>query len=112
MEAKGLKGFILKWLGVEPAQQDTKIIVHEAVTHGADVLKNHLWYRGDPTELEQYYKQLAEMEVNIYSTTVRSKFWASVPNGDVRIRKIHSGSSISPTTMSERVSTIIAGKPE
>ena len=32
MESKGLKGFILKWLGVEPAQHDTKILVHEAVT--------------------------------------------------------------------------------
>ena len=91
MESKGLKGFILKWLGIEPAQHETQILVHEAVTHEADVLKNQLWYRGDPTELEQYYKQLAEMEVNIYSTTVRSKFWAAVPNGDVRIRKVHSG---------------------
>lgn len=106
MEAKGLKGFILKWLGVEPAQQETKILVHEAVTHGADVLKNQLWYRGDPSELEQYYKQLAETEVNIYSTTVRSKFWASVPNGDVRIRKIHSGL---PAMMIDTLADIVVG---
>ena len=106
MEAKGLKGFILNWLGVEPAQQDTKILVHEAVTHGADVLKNQLWYRGDPTELEQYYKQLAETEVNIYSTTIRSKFWAAVPNGDVRIRKVHSGL---PAMMVDTLSDIVVG---
>ena len=106
MEAKGLKGFVLKWLGIEPAQQDTKILVHEAVTHGADVLKNQLWYRGDPTELEQYYKQLAEMEVNIYSTTVRSKFWSAVPNGDVRIRKVHSGL---PAMMVDIISDIVVG---
>lgn len=104
MEAKGLKGFVLRWLGVEPAQHDTKILVHEAVTHGADVLKNQLWYRGDPTELEQYYKQLAETEVNIYSTTIRSKFWASVPNGDVRIRKVHSGL---PAMMVDILSAIV-----
>lgn len=90
-EAKGLKGFILHWLGIEPAQHDTQILVHETITHEANVLKNKLWYRGDPAELEQFYKQLSETEVNIYSTTVKSKFWASVPNGDVRIRKIHSG---------------------
>ena len=106
MEAKGLKGFILNWLGIEPAQQDTKILVHEAVTHGADVLKNQLWYRGDPTELEQYYKQLAETEVNIYSTTIRSKFWAAVPNGDVRIRKVHSGL---PAMMVDILSDIVVG---
>ena len=105
-EAKGLKGFVLRWLGVEPAQQDTKILVHEAVTHGAEVLKNRLWYRGDPSELEQYYKQLAETEVNIYSTTVRSKFWASVPNGDVRIRKVHSGL---PAMMIDTLSDIVVG---
>lgn len=106
MEAKGLKGFILKWLGVEPAQQETKITVHESVTHGADVLKNQLWYRGDPAELEQYYKQLAETEANIYSTTVRSKFWAAVPNGDVRIRKVHSGL---PAMMVDTLSDIVVG---
>lgn len=106
MEAKGLKGFVLRWLGVEPAQHDTKILVHEAVTHGADVLKNQLWYRGDPSELEQYFKQLAEAEANIYSTTIRSKFWAAVPNGDVRIRKVHSGL---PAMMVDILSDIVVG---
>ena len=90
-EIKGLKGFILNWLGIEPAYHDTKILVHEVMTHDANVLKNQLWYRGDPVELEQFYKQLAETDVNVYSTVIKSKFWAAVPNGDVRIRKIHSG---------------------
>ena len=90
-EITGLKGFILNWLGIEPAYHDTKILVHEVMTHEANVLKNQLWYRGDPVELEQFYKQLAETDVNVYSTVIKSKFWASVPNGDVRIRKIHSG---------------------
>lgn len=90
-EMTGLKGFILNWLGIEPAYHDTKILVHEVMTHDANVLKNQLWYRGDPVELEQFYKQLAETDVNVYSTVIKSKFWASVPNGDVRIRKIHSG---------------------
>jgi hypothetical protein len=106
MEHKGLKGFVLKWLGIEPAQQETKILVHEAVTHEAEVLRNQLWYRGEPTELEQYFKQLAETEVNIYSTTIRSKFWAAVPNGDVRIRKIHSGL---PAMMVDILSDIVVG---
>lgn len=103
-EMRGLKGFILSWLGIEPAQQETKILVHEAITHSANVLKNQLWYRGDPAELEQFYKQLAETEANIYSTTVKSKFWASLPNGDVRIRKIHSGL---PAMMIDTLSDIV-----
>ena len=90
-EMKGLKGFILNWLGIEPAPQETRILVHEAITHAANVLKNQLWYRGDPSELEQFYKQLAEADANVYSTTIKNKFWASIPNGDVKVRKIHSG---------------------
>lgn len=105
-ETRGLKGFILNWLGVEPAHQETRILVHEAMTHGAEVLKNKLWYRGDPAELEQYYKQLAETDANTYSTTIKSKFWASVPNGDVRIRKIHSGL---PAMMVDILSAIVVG---
>lgn len=104
-ETKGLKGIVLRWLGIEPVQHETKILVHESVTHEADVLKNQLWYRGDPAELEQYYKQLAEMETNIYSTTAKSKFWASVPNGDVRIRKVHSGL---PAMLVDKLSDIVA----
>lgn len=90
-EMKGLKGFILNWLGIEPAAHDTRILVHEAITHGANVLKNQLWYRGDPSELEQFYKQLAETDACVYSTVIKNKFWASVPNGNVSVRKIHSG---------------------
>lgn len=103
---KGLKGFILNWLGIEPASHDTQILVHEAITHNANVLKNQLWYRGDPIELEQFYKQLAETDANIYSTTIKSKFWASVPNGDVRIRKIHSGL---PAMIVDILSNIVVG---
>lgn len=105
-ETKGLKGFVLKWLGIEPAQHDTKILVHEASTHANDVLRNQIWYRGDPVELEQYYKQLAETDVNIYSTTIKSKFWAAVPNGDVRIRKVHSGL---PAMIVDILSDIVVG---
>ena len=105
-EMRGFKGFVLRWLGIEPAQHETKILIHEAITHEANVLKNQLWYRADPAELEQFYKQFAETEVNVYSTVAKSKFWASVPNGDVRIRKIHSGL---PAMMVDILSDIVVG---
>lgn len=90
-EMKGLKGFVLNWLGIEPAMHDTSILVHEATTHNANVLKNQIWYRGEPSELEQYYKQLAQTDACVYSTVIKNMFWASLPNGDVKVRKIHSG---------------------
>ena len=101
---KGLKGFILNWLGIEPAQQNTKILVHEAITHDANVLKNQLWYRGDPSELEQFYKQLAETDTCVYSTVIKNRFWAAVPNGNVSVRKIHSGL---PAMMVDTLSDIV-----
>ena len=103
-EMKGLKGFILNWLGIEPAAHDTRILVHEAITHGANVLKNQLWYRGDPSELEQFYKQLAETDACVYSTVIKNKFWASLPNGNVKVRKIHSGL---PAMMVDTLSNIV-----
>ena len=103
-EMKGLKGFILNWLGIEPAAHDTRILVHEAITHGANVLKNQLWYRGDPSELEQFYKQLADSDACVYSTVIKNKFWASVPNGNVKVRKIHSGL---PAMMVDTLSDIV-----
>lgn len=90
-EIKGLKGFVLNWLGIQPATQDTSILVHEATTHNANVLKNQIWYRGEPSELEQYYKQLSNTDACVYSTVIRNMFWSSLPNGDVQVRKIHSG---------------------
>lgn len=103
-EMKGLKGFILNWLGIEPAPHDIQILVHEAITHGANVLKNQLWYRGDPSELEQFYKQLAETDACVYSTVVKNKFWAALPNGNVGVRKIHSGL---PAMMVDTLSDIV-----
>lgn len=101
---KGLKGFLRNWLGIEPARHDTQVRIHEVMSHGTGVLKNQLWYRGEPSELEEFYKQLSESETSMYSTTLRSKFWAAVPNGDVRVRKIHSGL---PAMMVDTLSDIV-----
>lgn len=43
-----------------------------------------LWYRGDPTELHQYYTQIDDMMGN-------SKFWAAQSTDGVDFRKIHTG---------------------
>lgn len=77
-----LQRFIVKLLKIRPAV-DNKITITEPLTFQANVLKNQIWYRGDPVELEQFYKQIARSDVE------KARFWAAVPSKP--IRKTHSG---------------------
>jgi len=43
-----------------------------------------LWYRGDASELHQYYTQIDDMMGN-------AKFWAAESSNGVNFRKIHTG---------------------
>lgn len=69
-------------LKITPAT-DKQIIIKEPLSFRGNVLKNQIWYRGDPSEIEQFFKQSA------YDEVAKARFWASVP--DTRVRKIHSG---------------------
>lgn len=77
-----IKNMIIKLLKITPAYEK-KIIIQEPLIFRANVLKNQIWYRSDPSELEQFYKQAG------YDDVSKARFWASVP--DSRVRKIHSG---------------------
>lgn len=85
-------------LQIRPAKDDNKIVIDEPFSHETSVLRNRLWYRGDPSELEQFYKQTANDSVS------QSRFWAAVPSEDLMIRKIHSGL---PAMIAERLSDIV-----
>jgi len=74
----------MKMLNIVPAQDNT-ISIKEPLSHGGNVLRNILWYRGDPSELDQFFKQAAQDDVG------KSRFWAAVPSADSSIRKFHSG---------------------
>jgi hypothetical protein len=87
----GLKGVIVKWLGIVPAQFNASIVVRENETHEIYVLRNSLWYRGDPVELEQFYKLFASFTINGYSAIPSTRFWAATPATNTLIRKMHSG---------------------
>lgn len=87
----GLKGIVVKWLGVVPANTQLNIVVRENTTKEVNTLKNELWYRGDPAELEQFYKQVAGMSMNGFSSVSMSRFWAATPSTNELIRKFHSG---------------------
>lgn len=88
----------MKLLKIQPASESKVITIREPFSYATSVLRNRLWYRGDPSELDQFYKQTASDSV------AKSRFWAAVPSEDLAIRKIHSGL---PAMMAERLSDIV-----
>lgn len=88
---------VMKLLKIQPAQKGSIITIKEPFSYEESVLRNRLWYRGDPSELEQFYKQAGNDNVS------RSRFWAAVPSEDMAIRKIHSGL---PAMIVERLADI------
>lgn len=77
-----LQNFIIKLFRIEPAQTK-RITIREAESLQANILKNKILYRGDPAEIEQFFKAIAAWDVE------KTRFWASVSQGSVR--KMHSG---------------------
>lgn len=94
----GVKNMVMKIMRIQPAQDNKTIIIREPFSYQTSVLRNQLWYRGDPSELDQFYKQTASDSVS------KSRFWAAVPSEDLSIRKIHSGL---PAMIVERLSDIV-----
>lgn len=75
----GLKKMIKGWLDIHEAP-NTTIDINEKLNFETNCIKNELWMRGDPAELEQFYKQIYNQD---------AMFWGSVPY--IKIRKIHLG---------------------
>jgi len=93
-----VKNFIMKMLRIQPAIENRIITIREPFSYEANALRNHLWYRGEPSELDQFFKQTAADPVS------QSRFWAAVPSADLGIRKIHSGL---PAMIVERLADIV-----
>lgn len=87
----------IKLLNLQPAT-DKAVTIYEPLGYKGNVMKNRLWYRGDPSELDQFFKQSAKDIVS------QSRFWASVPSADLNIRKIHSGL---PAMVADKLSDIV-----
>lgn len=94
-----IKSLVMNWLGITPAQP-TSVQILEILDHKGTVLKNRLWYRGDPSELDQFFKGIGSDAVG------QARFWAAVPSADNRIRKLHSGL---PGEIVDKLSGIVAG---
>ena len=74
----------VKWLDVQPAIEK-QVTIRESLSHSGQTMCNRILYRGDPSELEQFFKGCATNKVT------QSRFWASVPSDDLNVRKFHSG---------------------
>lgn len=92
----------IKLLNIQPAQDKT-ITIKEPLSFQGNVLKNRIWYRGDPSELDQFFKQ------SVMDLVSKSRFWAAVPSEDLNIRKIHSGL---PAMIVDRLSDIVVADVE
>lgn len=89
----------IKILNIRPAQ-DNQITIYEPFTFQGNVLRNRIWYRGEASELDQFFKQA--MRNN--DLVAQGRFWAASPSDGLNIRKIHSGL---PAIIVERLSDII-----
>lgn len=78
-----VKSMIRDWLEIQPAQPQSIVII-EPTTFGTNVVRNQIWYRGDPAEIRQFYTQLDDGGTNT------ERFWAAVPQGE-KVRMIHTG---------------------
>lgn len=81
--ADKLRGGLQSWLSITPAQPTT-FNIQETMGFSANIIKNRIWYIGDPDELSQLYRQLE-------STQNKNRFWAAVSTSGREIRKIHTG---------------------
>lgn len=97
----GVRNAVMRLLRINPAPAQQSIIIQEPLSFEANVLRNRLWYRGDPSELDQFYKQLATATGD---SVAKSRFWAAVPSADLQIRKIHSGL---PALIVDRITDIV-----
>lgn len=76
------KSMVIKLLKIEPALE-RQIVIREPLSFQANVLKNQVWYRGDPSELGQFFSAAA------MDNATNARFWSASYTS--KVRKVHSG---------------------
>lgn len=79
--AEKVRNGIRSFLKIEPAQQNG-IFIQETYDFETNAAKNRIWYRGDTSELSQFYKS---------TSCDKTLFWAAVPTPQIAILKRHTG---------------------
>lgn len=77
-----VKAMIINWLDIQPAPITT-VTLTERLPFELKAIESQIWYRGDATELDQFYKQTRNDQLN------SARFWSAKTNA--RTRKIHTG---------------------
>lgn len=78
-----IKDWMRNWLDIkEPCP--VSVTIQEAWNYELNTFRNELWYRGDPSELHQFYCQIDD---NMENTS----FWSARASTGINFRKIHSG---------------------
>lgn len=78
------KAKLRNWLELDKGMNPLSALIIEPMDFDANVFKNRLWYRGDPSELHQFYTQIDDMMGN-------TRFWQAKASNGVNFRKIHTG---------------------
>ncbi len=78
-----IKNMIRNWLEIKNPSA-IQIDIEQLNDYESQAFINSIWYRGEPSELEQLYEQLNDKLGNIH-------FWGSKPTVGMNIRKIHTG---------------------
>lgn len=94
--SENVKQKMQSWLQITPANVHS-FNIQETMDFQANVIKNRIWYLGDPDELAQLYSQ-------IDSSQNRLRFWAARSSTGREIRKMHIGL---PATMVDMLTSII-----
>ena len=87
------------WLQINPPIA-MMINIQEVLDFEGNAIKNRIWYRGDPNEIEQLYWQIPKHA----SSTMYHMFWASKATPGMEMRKIHTGL---PSTIVDLLAGII-----
>lgn len=97
-----LKNMVRNWLDIQESN-NTTINIRELYNFEGNLAKNIIWYRGDASELHQFYTQKDDGMGN-------NNFWAAKPTKGLQIRKIHTGlPSLIVRTLSKVVITNFNG---
>lgn len=78
-----IKDLLRNWLDIKEPYP-VSVTIQEPWNYEMTVFRNELWYRGDPSELHQFYTQVDD---NMENTT----FWSATASTGINFRKIHSG---------------------
>ena len=79
-----VKQLLQDWLQIDEKLNSNRIIIKNIDTFDTDFNLFELWYRGEPAELHQFYK-------NYRTPAGQTMFWSAVTTSGIDFRRVHSG---------------------